>query len=106
MSVVVNRFGIDTCSIAKVFEMMEPSHILDSQIHQQTMNLAMFARSQILKGNFVKPSDTQKSWQELKKSSKFNGAFENWRASKEEDLQEFLTDPNFITVAQKEMHQT
>ena len=48
ISVIVNRFCIDTCSVAKAFAMMQPSHILDSQMHQQTMNSGMFARSQIL----------------------------------------------------------
>jgi hypothetical protein len=105
MSIIINRFGIDIRSIAKAFAMMGPSHILDHQMHEQTMNLVMFARSQILKGNFMKPSDAEKSWQELKKSSKFNGAFDNWRPSKVEDVLEFLTDPNHITVAQREMHQ-
>ena len=57
---IVNRFGIDTKSVAKAFDMMSPSHILDPQMHQQTMNLVMFARSQILKGHIMKPISQQK----------------------------------------------
>ena len=65
----------------------------------------MFARSQTLTGHFfIKPISVQKSWQESKKSSKHNGAFEKWDSDKMVDVQEILTDPNQITLAQKEMH--
>ena len=76
ITVIVNRFGMDVRSIAKSFSMMAPSHILDIQMHQQTLNLILFARSQILNGHINLP-DHQK-WEDLKKSSKCNKPFENW----------------------------
>ena len=99
ISIIINRFGMDTRSIAKAFALMGPSHILDPQMYIQTMNFVMFARSQILKMQYTKP-DSQ-PW--VKKSAKYNAAFEKWKANRFSDLEDFLTYPSYIILATKEM---
>ena len=104
MSIILNIFGMDTRSIAKTFAMMGPSHILDPQIHLQTMNLVMFAHSQTPKWHYLKPFLQLKSWKDLKNSSRTNSYFEKWDIGKYDKLDKFLTDPDNISLAQKEMN--
>ena len=66
---------MDTRSISKAFTMMVPRHILDDQMHVQTMNLVMFARSKIIKWNDLKPNSQPKSWKDLKKTPRTNSTF-------------------------------
>ena len=101
ISIIVNRFGLDIRSISKSFALMGPSHVLDAQMYTQTLNLVMFARSQILNMSFYK-HDTQ-DWFALKKSAKYNKAFDKWNTSRIDDLEEFLTDPHFVFQATEEM---
>jgi hypothetical protein len=103
ISIIINRFGLDTRSIAKAFAIMGPSHILDEQMHTQTMNLVMFARSQILHWNFSKSPSEVKAWKDLKKSARINKSFETWSEEKHTKLEDFLTDPDYISAARKEM---
>jgi len=53
-SSVVNAFGLDKQTIVQSFATMGPSHVLPKQIHEQTRNLVMFARAQILNNHFHK----------------------------------------------------
>ena len=99
ISIIINRFGTDTKNIAKTFAMMGPSYVLDQNIHAETMNLVMFARSQLLKWQFEKPCSKPIT----KKNTKINASFEKWSVTKYDKLEEFLTDPDNISLAQKEM---
>ena len=54
ISIIVNRFGLDIRSISKRFALMGPLHVLNDQIYTKTLNLVMFARSQILIMRFYK----------------------------------------------------
>ena len=99
ISIIINRFGMDTKTIAKTFAMMGPSYVLDQNIHAETMNLVMFARSQLLKWQFEKPCSKPIT----KKNTKINASFEKWSVTKYDKLEEFLTDPDNISLAQKEM---
>ena len=98
MSVIVNRFGLDTCSIIETFSMMGPSHILDPEVHAETLNIFMFARSQVLDGEVIPPprdieiSDIRGYF--TRKSSKYNKAFMNWDDEKIEEMKDFLTTPH------------
>ena len=73
---VVNAFGLDKQTIAQSFSRMGPSHVLPKQMHEQTMNLVMFARAKVLNNNFYKSKQVKRTWQQLKKKSAFNVYFD------------------------------
>ena len=88
-------------SIAESFALMGPSHVLDQQMHQQTMNLVMFARHQALGGNFIKSN--KRGWNSFKMKTRYNKDFEKWDDEKDQELYEFLTDAGIVREAHKEM---
>ncbi len=100
-STICNRFGLNTRSIAESFSMMGTSHVLDQQMHAQTMNLVIFARTQLFKGDFVKSN--KKPWKHYKKTSKFNRNFQSWDRYKLDEVQDALTNPSILEAARKEM---
>ena len=102
MSIIINRFGLDIRSIARAFAVMGPSHILDEQVHTQTMYLVMFARSQTLNWEFLK-ADPDILWKNCRKHSRTNAAIKNWTDIKHDQLDEFITDPTILELARKEM---
>ena len=102
-AIIVNRFGLSQQSIAESFALLGPSYVLDQPMHQSTMSLVMFARSQVLKGHIIKSPGFRKSWSALKKVPAYNRTFNKSNDDAIEELKEILTDTKLIREAEKEM---
>ena len=104
-SAVVNAFGQDNCTIAGSFAKMGTSHVLDQQIHKQTQVLVMFARSQILNYNMLKPKSQKKTWKQLKKRDNYDDSFNSWQENEFQRINDFIMDQSNIIIAQHEMRE-
>ena len=102
-TVIINRFGLDTRSIALSFSLMGSSHIFNTDVSESIRNLVMFSRKNILNGPFSRDANDTTNWKTLKKSSRFNKVFEEFSEEDIEDIRDFLTDPEMIQEADLEM---
>ena len=78
-SAVVNAFGLDNRTIAGFFVKMGTIHVLYQQMHHQTQVLVMFAGSQILNYNMLRPKSLKRTWKQLKKRDKYDDSFKSWQ---------------------------